>query len=490
MTIQEAIKSGATFEDIRKLFKRPVFEVEQADAIKQYKVKDHKVLDPTVRKPKSIIKGTGEIGADGKEKTTTAFVEPVRIGMNFQKLIVDRRVGFMLTIPVKTETVFDAESDKEKQLISMVDRIQHDNKMDYVNKEIARKLMSEMEVAELWYLVENENISLWQKLFKTKGRFTLKVKILSPDNGDTLYPVFDSYGSLTAFGREYKIKEGEKDIEHFDIYLPELEYYYAKRDGTWNLDERKGADGKAIPNPRPNLIGKIMVVYHSQPAPEWADQQSMIERLENCHSNHGDMNDYFGSPILTILGEIQGWVEKGDAGKVLQLEENAKASFLALNSPPESIDMEQKNLKGNIFMLSQTPDISFETMKGMGTIAQFTMKAFFMDAHMAVGKKEEIFGKGLQRRLNLIKSSIGKVIDVSLSKEAETVLLKPVITPYLPGNTTEVIENLSVAVTGGFLSKESAIEKNPLVVDSEIELDRIKADNTTELKENSKITEE
>jgi SPP1 family phage portal protein len=109
------------------------------------------------------------------------------------------------------------------------------------------------------------------------------------------------------------------------------------------------------------------------------------------------------------------------------------------------------------------------------------MKAFFMDAHLAVSKKEEIFGIGLQRRFNLLKAVVGKVIDTSLEAESEIVQLVPQITPYLPQNDTEKIENLTVAKTSGILSAETAVESNPLVEDPETEMERLKNDKTNEM---------
>jgi hypothetical protein len=108
------------------------------------------------------------------------------------------------------------------------------------------------------------------------------------------------------------------------------------------------------------------------------------------------------------------------------------------------------------------------------------MKAYFMDAHMAVSEKEEIFGIGLQRRINIIKAAIGKVIDTSLSKEAETVQIKPVITPYLPQNDTEIIENLTLAKTGGIISTETAVEQSPLTTDATLEVERLKKEKQGE----------
>jgi SPP1 family phage portal protein len=193
------------------------------------------------------------------------------------------------------------------------------------------------------------------------------------------------------------------------------------------------------------------------------------------------MNDYFGSPILAVEGEVRGFAQKGEQGKIMELMEGSKAAYLALNSEPQSIKMEQDSLKEDIYTMSQTPDITFEKMIKIGPVSGVAMKMMFLDAHLAVGKKEEIFGIGLQRRLNIIKSAIASVIDTSLSNEAKMVQLTPKITPYLPANVTELIENMSVAVSGGFLSKQSAVEQNPLVADMEVEIARLKEDATNAL---------
>jgi SPP1 family phage portal protein len=466
MTIIDIIKSGDVNE-IKKLFKRTTFLYDQATAIKEFKVDEHDIFDASVRKMKTIKKGSGEQDANGKEKTTTESVDVARIGLSFQELIVDRRVGFMLSVPVETQAVYedDQETESGKKLVKLVQGIQSENKMDYLNKEIARRMMSEMECAEVWYLVPSG---------KAKPQFTLKCKILSPELGDTLYPMFNAYGSMIAFAREYSLIEADKKISHYDVYLPEAEYRYALRDGAWSLDTLVDGEGNAIPNPIPNQVEKIMVVYHTQPKPEWANQASMIERLETSVSNHADMNDYFGSPILTVMGEIMGFASKGEQGKILELHEEAKAAFLNLDSPPESIKMEQENLRNYIHSLSQTPDISFSNLMNIGAISGIALKLMFLDAHLAVSKKEEIFGIGLQRRLNIIKAAIGKVIDTSLSTEAEKLQLIPKITPYLPLNETELLSNLTIAKTSGILSAETAVELNPYVEDAEVEMERLK----------------
>lgn len=478
-TPQEIIKSG-DYAALRKLFEesKPAFDVSFEEAHKQWNVEDHPVNDPTIRKKKEIERplkdGNGKpaIDAEGNVKKQKDYIDVPRVSMPFQKIIVNRRIGFLLGNPIGKNVIFNKEDSKEQSFVDYIDRIHDDNKMDYRNKEIARRMMSEMQCAELWYLIEDSE-GVWQYIAQAlklkKPKYQLKVKILSPELGDSFYPLKDGFGDMIAFGRSYKVKEGNKEFEHFDVYTDEFTYKYINRNNSWIIDTEAVGGGK-VPNP----TKKIPIIYHTQEKPEWFDVQKMIERMETVISNHGDMNDYFGAPILAIFGELIGAVSKSDGGKVLQLGEQAKASFLALDSPPESIKMEIENLEKFIYAMSQTPNTTFAEMKNLGDLSGVALKLLFLDAHMAAIMKEESFGIGIQRRINLIKAFVGKVLDVSFEEAAKSVMIKPVFTPYLPQNFKEEIEILTMAVTGGVMSKETAIEKNPLVADVVVELERVK----------------
>lgn len=461
------IINSLKFDEIYQLFfeNRPVFEfTETKDSLNQYHVKDHNVMinDELHRPDKSIDKA--EIGVDGQPRkdvdgnvmTRKATAKVNRVPLSFQNIIVERRIGFLLGNKIKYDCTFNSKDKKEKLLIDYVYKIQDSAKTDYANKELARRMMSELECAELWYLVEDV-AGTWgyiaQAIGISKPKFQLKMKVLSPALKDELYPLKDVFGDMIAFGRKYKLKEDGCEIEHFDIYTAEFTFKYANR-GGWALDILAAGGGKVI-----NLTKKIPVVYHSQPKPEWSDVQGMIDRIEKVLSNHGDMNDYFGEPILAIFGQLIQAINKGESGKILQLSENAKASFLALDSPPESIKMEVENLEKFIYALSQTPNISFSELKSIGTLSGIALKMMFMDAHLAVIAKEELFGIGIQRRVNLIKSIIGNVLDVSLNNASQTVSIKPVFTPFMPVNMKEEVDTIGSAVGSGILSKKTATEK-------------------------------
>jgi SPP1 family phage portal protein len=476
MEALEVIKSQ-NYKEIVKLFKRQVDIGVQEKALKQYDVSQHDVFDKAIRPLRKVSRATTAKDANGDFIREDVWIDVVRVGLAWQNDITEKRVAFTLSSPVTTNVIFDQETDKEKELVAIVERIQNDNKMDYKNKEILRRKLSELEVAVIWYYVETG---------ETKPKYTLKSKIVSPNLGDTLYPLFDKNGHMIAFRRDYQLLDGDKKIEHSDIYTAEFEYKYICKDSVWILDPDVVAKAKDseefIPtNPVPNVAKKILIEYYYQQQPVWHNVQSLIDRHETITSNHGGMNDKFGAPVLVISGEIQGEIIDNQTGSMLQMENDATANYAQLSSEPESISLEQTNLEKFICKMSQTPNITFDQMIKIGQMSGFAAEMLFTDPHMAVRAEEESFGIGLQRRLNIIKAAIGALIDTSLAKEAKTVQLKPIITPYLPKNVTEIIENLGVSVSQGIMSKETAVEQNPLIEDAETEIERLKNDATAEL---------
>ena len=461
----EIIKTGV-YANVRKLFddNKPKIDrsmVEQMDIVNHDVMINDLLHRPDKTIDKAILDASGQPVMDSETnqvKTQKATAKVNRVPAAIQELIVNRRTGFMLGNPVEYNVTAQDDNKSDMALIDFIYEIEDNAKTLYKNKEIFRRMISQLEVAELWYLTEITEKGFWNSLMRKTGltasKYNLKMKVLCQEYGDNLYPLFDGYGDMVAFGRSYKLKEDNNEIEHFDVYTAEMTYKYVNRQG-WDFDKLAPGGGKI-----PNSVQKIPVIYYTQPLPEWANVQYMIDRLEKVLSNHSDMNDYFGEPILAIFGQLIQAINKGESGKILQLSQDAKAGFLALDSPPESIKMEIANLEKFIYALSQTPNISFEEMKSMGgDLSGFAITLLFLDAHMACRLKEETFGIGIQRRVNLIKAFIGNVMNTSLSESAQTVRLKPVFTPYMPKNIKELIEMVDTAVTAKVMSRKTGTEK-------------------------------
>lgn len=418
---------------------------------KQYDPKQHDITDTGKRPDKVVTTDNG-----------TATVAVARLPIPLQKKIVGLAAAFLCGNPVRIAATTATET--EEQMLTVIKRVWEDNKLDYESKRLAKLMMSETEVAELWY-TEKIEPGYWKGTVNDAPAvvYRLRMKVLANKFGDSLYPVFNNRGDMIAFARGYQLEVEGKKIDHFDIYTEKSIHKLVKADDDWTLTTEA------------NVIGKIPVIYYRQEAPEWHDVQELIDRLEKLISNHADTNDYFVSPMVVVKGEVKGFSKKGESGKVLELQNGAEASYLSWDQSPESLKLEYNNLRSLIFDMTDTPDISIEQMKALGTYSGIALKMLFLGAHLKAADKEETFGMAIQRRLNYIKAAMAK-INVKLEPVA-SLPVKPVFEYYLPKNHEELINMLSTA-TGGkaSLSQETAVKINPLVNDPENELKLIKED--------------
>lgn len=421
-------------------------KIDHAAINKQYDTKEHASLSKTLRPDKIVETDQGP-----------STVPVTRLGIPFQKKIVNLASTFLCGNPIKlgAEPVDQTQTD----LLTVLTKSWVDNKLRYESLQICEILFSETEVAELWY-TEQVEAEYWEGTPNKGAVARLRMKILAHSLGDALYPVFNKYGDMIAFGRGYQLEENGSKVDHFDIYTDNTIYTAVKSQEGWTVV------------PTSNVIGKIPVIYYSQPKAEWDDVQEMIDRLEKVISNHGDSNDYFGSPLITVEGEIEGFSKKGEQGKVLVLKNGAKANYLTWDQAPESVKLEYMNLRSLIHDMTDTPDISFEQMKSIGTFSGIALKMLFLGAHMKASKKEALVGKGFQRRINYMKAAIMK-LNVKLEKAA-SLTVEPQFEYFLPKNIQEIIDIL-VSATGGkpVMSKKTAVAQNPLVQDAEAELKQI-----------------
>jgi SPP1 family phage portal protein len=430
---------------------------------KQYNTRDHSILDLTKRPDKRIM--IPDPNSEDEEKLIADYISANRIPIPLQQLIVNRSASFLCGNPIQLKA--NAKAGAEAGLVEVIQKTWDDNKLDYESKRLAKLMMAETEVAELWYAEEVDK-DYWVGTANAGKLLRWRMKILARKYGDRLYPVYNSTGDLILFARGYDVQSlpGQKQ-EHFDVYTAEKTYYGVKTGASWKVD------------PEDNIAKKIQVIYWQQEDVEWADQQWMIERLEKLRSNHSDDNDYDGSRITVIQGKVLGFARKGESGKLLEVEPGADVKQLPGAGIPESVKMEEDALKYWIYATSQTPDISFESMKSIAGHAPSgtALELMFMDAHMKASDKEEIFGKGIQRRINFLKAAMGKTnptLNVPLS-------IKPKFEYYKPKNFTEMVDVLRSA-TGGkpIMSQETAVKQNLLVENGQEEFDKLTAEAESE----------
>lgn len=397
------------------------------------------------------------INVTGGTTPTGYRYEPVaRVALAIQKLIVNRAVSFAFGNAVTLDS--SAEGDNQKAVLKALKRVLYDIKEKSFNRKVARNLFSCTEVAEYWYPVESKN-----SVYGFESNFKLRSAIFSPLLGDTLYPYFDETGDMTAFSREFVLIENTKSKTYFETYTDEAHY-------MWTT----GTDGYALVEgyPKKIEIGKIPVVFGCQPQVEWADVQNLINRLEKLLSNFADTNDYHASPKIFVEGKLTGFAKKGESGAILQGEAGTKATYLSWNNAPEAVKLEITTLLQMIYTITQTPDISFDSVKGLGTISGIALKLLFMDAHLKVADHQEVFDEYLQRRINIIKAFIGK-FNTKLATDADNLMVEPIITPYMIIDEAAEIKIWTDANGGNsVMSQKASFEKAGLTNDTEADFEQ------------------
>ncbi|WP_337043769.1 phage portal protein [Emticicia sp. 17c] len=417
----------------------------------QYEVSLHPVFDWHKRPDRKIL------NEDGSFDRWDAVN---RLGLPIQKKIVGASVAFLFGNPVNL--VGQPRNNAESKVLDLLRTILAANKMDSFNRKIARDLFRATEVAEVWFIT-GESTDEKHNDYGFETPYRLKVLKISPWTGDELYPFFNEYGDMTAFCRAYQRQGDSKLVTFFEVYTDEEYKLFEQTDEGWE-EKVSGV----------NAIRKIPVIFARDEHADWAEVQTAIERLEHLLSNFADTNDYHGNPKIFIEGEIEGFVKKGETGAIIQGEKGSKASYLSWDHAPESIRLEIETLFKVIYVFTQTPDISFDTLKDLKQgISGVALEMLFMDAHLKVQEKREIFDEYLQRRTNLLKAYIGW-LRTDYKQAAATLAVQSEITPYMINDQDSLIRNMTKANGGkALLSQKTAIEKSGLVHNAEHELAQI-----------------
>ncbi len=409
------------------------------------KYPDRKVLEKEAEKVFDEKSGkTYEIEAQYK-------TEPVnRISIPLEQDIVNIQTAFT----VGTEPSMDCTptDDGEKKLLDAVKAVFKSNKIKYQNKKIVRSWLSEQEVAEYWYVSDDDSFwaKFWKKVrtsFGGKVKPTKKLKsvIWSPFRGDTLYPFFNDEGDLVAFSREYKKKlMDDSEVTCFMTITEKMVY-------RWDLSKLEERPSF------PHGFSKLPVIYAYRPEAYCEKIKPFRIRLEKLLSNYADCIDYHFFPILELIGEVIGFAGK-TKDRMVKLEgEGAGARYLTWNQVPDTVKFEAETLTNNAYDMSNTPRISFETLKGVGKASGTAFRFMFMGAHMAVSNHAEVIGEFLQRRVNFLVTALGAINPSEFDKASKTIDIETEIQPYMIDDLNDKVTTAVSAVSGGIWSTREGI---------------------------------
>ncbi|MCW8314201.1 phage portal protein [Sphingobacterium sp. InxBP1] len=462
------------------------------DVKKETDIKEHNIYDEQLRKRKEVKKkvigsdGKPVMQADGKTPTlTTIYVDPARLPLALQEIIVTRRVAFMNL--GKARLYAEPDGNDQERAFNLLQRLRENNKVGYKESEIAKLLNKELQVAKLWYSKEALDASHWGGYSTVTKDF--KMQILAPSKGDTLLPVFDANGDLTYFGRQYDRRKsleelagdtgggGDKTVKCFDIYSADRLLKFEQGgsggsgggEGGWTLVATVDLPYKKLP-----------IIYYSKDTPIWANVQPLIERLETVISNFADTNDYHASPTLVFKGAAGAEAqEKGESGKaVLLTGDHADAKYVTWDQSVEAVELEIDTLVNFIYSLTQTPNISFEEMKALGDLSGVAFDRVFIDAHLAASNEiDGGYGELLQRSVNLEKALLASM-DTGLTAALQELAVTVEVPRFKLDDLDADVDLAIKAKEAGLTSLETAMGISGLVTNVQDEMAKIKAEGS------------
>ena len=141
---QEEFKTNATTVDIEP-YKRQ-YDVKKHDIFQN----KHKYPDQSILIPITDEEGNPMLDANGKERFRKSYRALNRVGLPYQKRIVDIATMFQTAIPYK----YTAE---DSPLFTAFQSVIKANKMNFSDSKICTEVKRYTQVAELWYLEEQPN---------------------------------------------------------------------------------------------------------------------------------------------------------------------------------------------------------------------------------------------------------------------------------------------------------------------------------------------
>ena len=424
-----------------------------------------------------------QVGRIQKDRTVNNNqVKEVRVPINFAKKIVTTAAAFEVGKPV---TLIPSDENNLSNLIKQIWKV---NRMDALIQKLVTLKKKETQGAVQFYINDLQPNSLFNRIAVKLGLKAqakeIKTMLLENEKG-LMYPYFDGVGNMKLFMWKYDTVVGDKTIKNIKIWDAENMYFFSEADGKLELQPEY---------PKMHGFDRIPIVYVSQEEPEWFEVREMIDRLETCISKLGSSNDYVAYPLLMIYGEIQSMPGKEDTSKVLNFPMkkdddgkyvNGRAEFLESKGAGVSQKLELEKLEEYIYSISQTPNLSFDNIKGLGNVSGVALKLMFLDPFIKSSMNEGENRTMIERMINIIISGIVKTTNTGLSSEASSMYYEVQFNSILPDDLKEAVEIVSSAVESKVMSRKTAVEYLGMNEDVDEEMDLIKGDNEVKQLENN-----
>lgn len=440
---------------------------------------------PRINKLFNYYQGHSDILFTASKKTENKADNRITSGL--PKYIVDTHTGYLVGNPIQFK------SDQETDFLNKLDIINQDNSEPFHEKMLVRDILICGKGYDIVYIKEGTN--------------DIRFKKIDPATCFVVYE--DSMEKKSMFAVRYyqKVKwnaKTEEDDLIIEVYTNEFTYYFSQDGTAFDITD--------------NLFNRIPITEYGLNAEGRGIFESSIPRIDALELITSEMinseEDFSNATLLVIGNFAKGGkkveIEERDpeTGKkktvdvisidthdsILHLEPSfvktsnnisaitPSASYLTKSLNIQEWHILVNELRNSILADTNTPNMLDENFSGNSSGVAITYKMWGADQEQSL--QQDVFTKGLQRRMYLMYLYLSKVVEDKYTNDQLT-RIKLVFTPNLPKNTTEIIANVRSVAQTGVASKETLAEMlEPVTgVNAQTELDRLNKISGTEKEE-------
>lgn len=450
MDIQEIFLLDDAADIIAALKEKSVDIPQWASLLKDYEPKLHDIMT------NKVLRKTND---DGEE--------PARIPVGLERLLVKRMTEFMFSpqSPVKRKYSGIQDAQRLKEIGDAIDSIYKKARIDSENLKRGENFFASCEFCTVWFAVKKVN-----KFYGFESNYKLKCKTYSPMDGTKLYPLFDEYGDMLAMSFEYVRKVKDEYTTFFETYTEDTHY-------KW---QENGAGWKNVTNDPIKLL-KIPCVYAYRQTALWEGLQPLRNELEYTLSRNSDTIAYNASPILKVVGAMNGQEAKGEGRRIFRVVNGGDVSYVSWSQAIDAIKYQVEEMIRLYFMQSQVPDISFENLKGVGGIGYDARQMYLADISFKVSDESGAFIEAFEREGNIIKAYLA-ILNPKWAEDLENLVISYKITAYIPNDESAMVDRLQKANGGKpLMSQKESIEEYGHSADSDATIQEIKQEDQEKL---------
>lgn len=302
------------------------------------------------------------------------------------------------------------------------------------------------------------------------GKIGVDEFVAARQTGYRIRYMHDHYGNLQVLAVGYYINDGRRTREKWDILTAEMNYECI------NAGITLGWDVQRYPNPTGKINGILFLQEKS-----WAGPERRMRREEMLDSRVGDVNNYFSDPMAMATADvIENLPNRDKPGKLLQLT-GKDSRFEYLNPPQDAAtrQSEKKDLNDSILFDTFTPDLSFEKMKGMGTLSGDAIRNSLIIGYIKRANRMDIYEELIARYSHVVIAVL-KQLHPEMAEKLDTLKVDFEFSDLFPDKRDELWNGIGSLYSSGVISLETAVQLLSLTDAPDEEIRRIREQKNEE----------